>query len=141
MVDILVKEFLENTKADFERIVEILDNNPDIIVDLRKKLTQVEAEQDDLLHEIELTKLNAFEKQKVYDKLKNVRERRRTIKDELSIVTTIAPTAEVTIKKGIFSELKQTIANLNNLESIFQNRKYKAKVREDLKCVYKKEEK
>lgn len=38
MVDILVKEFLENTKADFERIVEILDNNPDIIVDLRKKI-------------------------------------------------------------------------------------------------------
>ena len=135
MVDILVKENLENTKADFERIVDIINNNPDIIVDLKNRLLEVEAEQDDLLHEIELAKLNAFEKQKVYDKLKDVRERRRIIKDDLNIATTIRPFTEIAIKKGIFYELKQTMANLDNLESVFENRTYTAKVRKDLKCA------
>ena len=57
--------------------------------DLKNELRIKELEQDDLLHEIELSKLNAFELSKVAVRLRNVRQERRVIKDKLEFISTL----------------------------------------------------
>lgn len=131
----IIRDEIDVTQRLFKEVICLIEGNEEIIKTLNNKLKQIEAEQDDLLHEVELAKLNAFEKQKVFDKLKDVREKRRVIKDKLQIATTIKPTANLTITKGIYAELKQTIKNLDTLESTLETRKYNAKVRTDLKCT------
>lgn len=135
MINKIIKDEIDITQRLLNEVLCLIEGNDDIIKKLNNDLQQIEAEQDDLLHEVELAKLNAFEKQKVFDKLKDVREQRRIIKDKLQIATTIRPTANLTITKGIFSEIKQTIKNLDTLEDVLETRKYNAKVRTDLKCV------
>ena len=131
----IIKDEIDITQRLFKEVICLIEGNEDVIKTLKSELQQVEAEQDDLLHEVELAKLNAFEKQKVFDKLKCVREKRGIIKDKLQIATTIKPTVNLTITKGVLAELKQTVKNLDTLENILQTRKYNAKVRADLKCV------
>ena len=55
--------------------------------DLKNELRIKELEQDDLLHEIELSKLNAFELSKVAVRLRDVRHERRGIKDKLEFIS------------------------------------------------------
>ena len=57
--------------------------------DLKNELRTKELEQDDLLHEIELSNLNAFELAKVAGRLKKTRQQRREIKDKLEFISTI----------------------------------------------------
>lgn len=131
----IIRDEIDVTQRLFKEVICLIKGNEEIIKALNNKLKQIEAEQDDLLHEVELAKLNAFEKQKVFDKLKDVREKRRVIKDKLQIATTIRPTANLTITKGIYAELKQAIKNLDTLEITLETRKYNAKIRTDLKCT------
>lgn len=69
-------ELLENIKYFFYNIEEI---EKKLNIDLRNK----EYERDDLLHEIELSKLNAIEIMAVYKKLEKVLQERRIIKDKI----------------------------------------------------------
>lgn len=131
----VIKDEIDITQRLISEVLCLIEGNDDVIKKLNNDLQQIEAEQDDLLHEVELAKLNAFEKQKVFDKLKDVRVQRRIIKDKLQIATTIRPSANLTIIKGIYAELKQTVKNLNTLENTLEARKYNAKVRTDLKCT------
>lgn len=71
-------ELLENIKYFFYNIEEI---EKKLNIDLRNK----EYERDDLLHEIELSKLNAIEIMAVYKKLEKVLQERRIIKDKIEI--------------------------------------------------------
>ena len=79
-------ELLENIKNFFYNIEEI---EKKLNMDLRNK----EYERDDLLHEIELSKLNAIEIVAVYKKLEKVLQERRIIKDKIDLVSTIKPYA------------------------------------------------
>ena len=77
-------ELLENIKYFFYNIEEI---EKKLNTDSRNK----EYERDDLLHEIELSKLNAIEIMAVYKKLEKVLQERRIIKDKIDLVSTIKP--------------------------------------------------
>lgn len=90
-------ELLENIKNFFYNIEEI---EKKLNMDLRNK----EYERDDLLHEIELSKLNAIEIVAVYKKLEKVLQERRIIKDKIDLVSTIKPYANKFIAKGICAE-------------------------------------
>lgn len=79
-------ELLENIKNFFYNIEEI---EKKLNMDLRNK----KYERDDLLHEIELSKLNAIEIVAVYKKLEKVLQERRIIKDKIDLVSTIKPYA------------------------------------------------
>ena len=131
----IISDEIDMTKELINEVIDLFGNNDDTIKKLNSDLHRIEAEQDDLLHEVELAKLNAFEKQKVYDKLKDVREQRRIIKDKLQIATTLTSTSKLTITKGIYAEFKQTVKNLDTLKNTLETRKYSAKVRNDLKCA------
>jgi hypothetical protein len=93
-------ELLENIKYFFYNIEEI---EKKLNIDLRNK----EYERDDLLHEIELSKLNAIEIMAVYKKLEKVLQERRIIKDKIDLVSTIKPYANKFIAKGICAETEQ----------------------------------
>ena len=112
-------ELLENIKYFFYNIEEI---EKKLNIDLRNK----EYERDDLLHEIELSKLNAIEIMAVYKKLEKVLQDRRIIKDKIDLVSTIKPYTSTTIK------------NIETLKRNQENRQYTPRVLQDLKCAKKK---
>lgn len=93
-----------------------------------------ELKQEDILHEIEMSKLNAIERMVIYAKLERVRKDRRNAKDKLRLINTLKGFADEFIKKGICRELRQAMNNLDNLEAEIAERKYNPRVLKDLKC-------
>lgn len=130
-----IEEKINKHINDFQITYETLKDIDTRIVTLNRCLATKEAEQDDLLHEVELANLNVVERSRFYNELKKVREERRLIKDELQICSTIKPLADMLIKKGIYAELNQSIKNLENCKNLLKERTYHAKIRKDLKCV------
>ena len=110
--------------------------------DLKNELRIKELEQDDLLHEIELSKLNAFELSKVAVRLRNVRQERRVIKDKLEFLPTLKGFADKYNNKLITGDIAQLLKNIRNLKENWETRIYKTRVLEDLKIskMKKKEE-
>lgn len=110
--------------------------------DLKNELRIKELEQDDLLHEIELSKLNAFELSKVAVRLRNVRQERRVIKDKLEFLSTLKGFADKYNNKLITGDIAQLLKNIRKLKDNWETRIYKTRVLEDLKIskMKKKEE-
>lgn len=110
--------------------------------DLKNELRIKELEQDDLLHEIELSKLNAFELSKVAVRLRNVRQERRVIKDKLEFISTLKGFADKYNNKLITGDIAQLLKNIRNLKENWGTRIYKTRILEDLKIskMKKKEE-
>ncbi len=110
--------------------------------DLKNELRIKELEQDDLLHEIELSKLNAFELSKVAVRLRNVRQERRVIKDKLEFISTLKGFADKYNNKLITGDIAQLLKNIRKLKDNWETRTYKTRVLEDLKIskMKKKEE-
>lgn len=110
--------------------------------DLKNELRIKELEQLDLLHEIELSKLNAFELSKVAVRLRNVRQERRVIKDKLEFLSTLKGFADKYNNKLITGDIAQLLKNIRNLKENWETRIYKTRVLEDLKIskMKKKEE-
>ena len=126
-------ELLENIKNFFYNIEEI---EKKLNMDLRNK----EYERDDLLHEIELSKLNAIEIVNTYKKLERVLQERRIIKDKIDLINTMKPYTSKFITKGICAETDATIKNIETLKRNQENRQYTPRVLQDLKCAKKKKE-
>ena len=110
--------------------------------DLKNELRIKELEQDYLLHEIELSKLNAFELSKVAVRLRNVRQERRVIKDKLEFISTLKGFADKYNNKLITGDIAQLLKNIRKLKDNWETRIYKIRVLEDLKIskMKKKEE-
>lgn len=107
---------------------------------LQTELYNKEGERDDLLHEIELSKLNAIEIMATYKKLEKVLQERRIIKDKIDLINTIKPYTSKFITKGICAETNATIKNIETLKSNQENRKYTPRILKDLKCAKVKKE-
>lgn len=132
---------------DMQQSLELLNNIKNFfynIEEIEKKLNtdlyNKEGERDDLLHEIELSKLNAIEIVAVYKKMEKVLQERRIIKDKIDLVSTIKPYANKFIAKGICAETDATIKNIETLKRNQENRQYTPRVLQDLKCAKVKKE-
>ena len=90
--------------------------------DLKNELRIKELEQDDLLHEIELSKLNAFELSKVAVRLRDVRHERRGIKDKLEFISTLKGFADKYNNKLITGDIAQLLKNIRNLKENWETR-------------------
>lgn len=102
---------------------------------LATDLYNKEGERDDLLHEIELSKLNAIERSRIYTKLENVLKERRIIKDKIDLINTIKPYTTKYVIKGICGETQTTIKNIETLKNNQENRQYTPRILKDLKCA------
>lgn len=107
--------------------------------DLKNQLRTKELEQDDLLHEVELSKLNAFELTKVATRLQKTRKERREIKDKLEFIATIKGFSDKYTNKLITGDLINLLKNIRRLRENWNTRIYKTRVLEDLKISKMKE--
>lgn len=126
---------VEETKKFLESIIDFFKNVDENIFELNKQLAIKEGEQEDLLHELELGKLNAIDINKTARQLIKTRKERRQIKDNLELLKTLKPTTDTYYKKGINAEITQTISNLDSLLKTWHDRKYTPRVLKDLKCA------
>ena len=121
-------EILKNTGTFFATI-------DDIEKMLNTQLTNKEAERDDLLHEIEISKLNAIEIMNVYKKLEKVLHERREIKDRMLLMGTLKGHSNKYITEGILAYTRQAIQNVETLKKNIETRKYTPRILKDLKCA------
>lgn len=134
---------IENMQQTLELLGNIKDfffNIEETEKKLNTELYNKEGERDDLLHEIELSKLNAIERMQTYSRLETVLKERRIIKDKIELVNTIKPYTSKFITKGICAETDTTIKNIETLKSNQESRQYTPRVIKDLKCAKKKKE-
>lgn len=92
---------------------------------LREELSVVDIKQDEILHYIEIHKLNAVKSCKIVKILKQVREERREIKNEIDAIRSLKDSFLDKYKnKFIEKDIIQAIKNLNELEKRQMNPKY-----------------
>ena len=126
-----------NLLSDIEYFFKNIDNTEK---NLKANLVNIEGQQEDLLHEIELSKLNAIEIMNIYKQLENVRKERRKIKDKLELINTLKSYTNKFIEKGICGETKDVIKNIETLRNNQENRQYTPRILKDLKCAKKRKE-
>lgn len=132
-MELTAEEILKIMKSFFEGI-DIEHSN------LLQELSDKEAEQQDLLHELELNNLNAVEITKVAIDLKKVRKERRTIKNDIERVKTIKSFTDKYNNKFITNEIKALIKELYKLEKRQSNRQYEPRILKDRKIGEKNEQ-
>lgn len=136
----MVIENMQQTIDLLKNIKEFFYNIDETEKKLNTELYNKEGERADLLHEIELSKLNAIEIMSTYKKLETVLKERRIIKDKIELINTIKPYTSKFITKGICAETDATIKNIETLKSNQENRQYTPRIIKDLKCAKKKKE-
>lgn len=95
---------------------------------LNEEQSIVDKKQDEILHYIEIHKLSAAQSCKLTKELKKIREERRQIKNELTIVRSIKDTFVAKYKnKMIEKDIILALKNLKELRKIQENPKYKYK--------------
>lgn len=125
-MELTAEEILKIMKSFFEGIEEEHSN-------LLQELTNKEAEQQDLLHELELNNLNAVEITKVAIDLKRVRKERRIIKNDIERVKLIKSFTDKYNNRFITNEIKTLIKELYKLQRKQENRKYEPRILKDRK--------
>lgn len=115
----IMKDFFEGIDIEHSNLLQALSNK--------------EAEQQDLLHELELNNLNAVEITKVAIDLKKVRKERRVIKNDIERVKTIKNFTDKYNNKFIVNEIKTLIKELYKLQKRQNNRQYEPRVLKDRK--------
>ena len=120
-MELTAEEILKVMKSFFEGI-DIEHSN------LLQELSDKEAEQQDLLHELELNNLNAVEITKVAIDLKKVRKERRVIKNDIERVKTIKSFTDKYNNKFITNEIKALIKELYKLQKRQSNRQYEPRI-------------
>ena len=108
-------------------------------IKLEKELQTQEDIQQDLLHEIEMSELNAIERMQIYSQLRKSRKERRKIKDTLGYIGTLKGFQRKFLEKGMLAETKQVLKNIDMHNENIKTRKYKPRVLTDLKCTKSKE--
>lgn len=127
------EEFLIQMKNFFENIDTLK-------VDLENNIKETELARNDLLHELELGNLNAVEISKVAITLRGVLKERRKHKDELDKVMTLKGFTDKYNNKLITGDIIQVMKNLKTLQKNKEERKYRPRRVENLKCVEAKDE-
>lgn len=130
-------ENIEETLNLLENIECFFTNFEDIEKKLSTALINKELERDDLLHEIELSRLNAVEIMNMHKRLEKVLKERRVIKDKIALMNTMKPYVNKFVEKGICAETKITIKNIKTLKSNNEVRQYVPRIIKDLKCAKK----
>lgn len=128
----------EDVKSLLIDIENLFSNLDDIKINIEKQIRIKEDETIDYLHELELGNLSCFEIAKVSKELIRIRKERRIFKDKLELVNTIKGYSDKYITKGIITDTKQAIRNIDTLINNHNTREYTPKVVKDLKCAKKK---
>ena len=122
------EEFLIEMKNFFENIDQLR-------LDLEEQIKETELARNDLLHELELAKLDGVGMMKVAKTLKEVLLERRKYKDELAKVMILKELTDKYNNRLITGDIIKILKELKDLKKKNVERKYKARRIENLKCV------
>ena len=122
------EEFLIEMKNFFENIDKLS-------IDLEEQIKETELARNDLLHELELAKLDGVGMMKVAKTLKEVLFERRKYKDELAKVMVLKELTDKYNNRLITGDIIKTLKELKDLKKKNEERKYKARRVKNLKCV------
>ena len=122
----LIKTILES----FETLEYEMDS-------INQKIRDIHSEQDDLLHEVELTKFNACEGYQLSKELQLLRHKRRHYKDQEEQMDMIR--GVINKYKWVINDLKPLVKLLEEKENHQIHRQYTPKIRTNLKLVKLKE--
>lgn len=131
---------IEDVKILLLDMENLFSNLDDIKINLEKQIRIKDDETIDYLHELELGNLSCFEISKVSKELIRIRKERRILKDKLEFVNTMKGYSDKYITKGIITDTKQAIRNIDTLINNHNTREYTPKVVKGLKCAKKKGE-
>lgn len=116
---------------DIQAIKRIFIDYPQVYKMKKDELVKAEQERQDLLHVLELGKLDAIGIQKVAGQLKQVSIRRRSIKNNLEVLEAVSKFSRTFNNNTNKNKQIETVANtVNNI--ISRDRKYTMRVRKDL---------
>lgn len=122
------EEFLIEMKNFFENIDKLR-------IDLEEQIKETELARNDLLHELELAKLDGVGMMKVAKTLKEVLLERRKYKDELAKAMVLKELTDKYNNRLITGDIIKTLKELKDLKKKNEERKYKARRVKNLKCV------
>lgn len=128
---------IEEAKILLLEIENLFENLDELKKNIENQICIKEAEQEDYLHELELSKLNGIEIMKNANLLIKTRKQRRVLKDKLELINTLKGFADKYITKGIVADTRQAINNLETLKNNQDTRGYKPRIIKDLKCAKK----
>ncbi|MFU0790679.1 MAG: hypothetical protein ACFWT6_12070 [Virgibacillus proomii] len=95
-----------------------------------ERIKQLENEQTDLLHLLELTKFNARDGYKISKRIQELRQERRKLKDENSQLKHLEPILSKWMNN--LPKLDDSIGSIRKEKAYTANRKYHCRVRKDL---------
>lgn len=128
---------MEEVKILMLEIEDLFMNLDEKKKEIENEICIKEAEQEDYLHELELSKLNGIEIMQVSKELIKVRRERRLLKDKLELINTIKGYTDKYITKGIIADTRQAISNIDTLKSNQDAREYTPRIIKNLKCAKK----
>jgi len=128
---------MEEVKLLMLEIEDLFMNLDEKKKEIENEICIKEAEQEDYLHELELSKLNGIEIMQVSKELIKVRRERRILKDKLELINTIKGYTDKYINKGIIADTRQAISNIDTLKSNQDVREYTPRIIKNLKCAKK----
>ena len=108
---------------------EVFVDTPKRYEFLTEQLKRVDDETQDLLHVLELGKLDAIKTGEVAKRLKEVRKERRRIKDDLEVMEEVVGFTKGRVNKNTISKL---IGDVRKIEERKKTRKYRMRVCKDL---------
>ena len=117
---------VQNILASFETLRHDMDT-------ISQKIRDIHSEQDDLLHELELTKFNACEGYNLAKELQILRHKRRQYKDQEEQLDMLR--GFMNKYKWVISDLKPLIKLLEEKQEHQLHRRYTPKIRTNLKIV------
>ncbi|MCF0126132.1 MAG: hypothetical protein HUJ68_10345 [Clostridia bacterium] len=128
---------MEEVKILMLEMEDLFTNLDEKKKEIENEICIKEAEQEDYLHELELSKLNGIEIMQVSKELIKVRRERRKLKDKLELINTIKGYTDKYITKGIIADTRQAILNIDTLKSNQDGREYTPRIIKNLKCAKK----
>lgn len=112
---------IEEVKAIVTKLDEIEKYN----LSLSQQLSIIESKQQDLLHYIENNKINTFGCYKIVKELKDIRQKRRKIKNDIELMLTYNENKGVLASEKSRNSLIQKIVEAEkSLPTKYQNRCY-----------------
>lgn len=114
-------------------VLDVLVEYPQKYEKLKQDLQIISSERQDILHALELGKLDAIQRTKLVNDLKGVQNRRRKIKDELEVLDEIKRfTSTLRLKER---QINETIERIKSIKERQEKRTYTMRVRTDLQDV------
>ncbi len=129
----LTKENLIECLNHMEKIYSILKEIPSTEEEYKKKLSELDLEEQDLLHEIELIDLSRSERSTMCLKLKDVRQTRRTVKELSEILDVLVKFRSKNIKE--INHINMAATRMKEIMKIQKERVYYPRMRSDMKLI------